>query len=318
MRPKISIILVNWNGWNDTIKCIKSLLYLDYNNYEIIIVDNFSEDNSIHHIRKWCTSNLSIKFNEIFTTSKLNSRDAINPIVIESKVNVTLIKNHTNLGYSGGNNIGIKFSHKIGAQYFWLLNNDTTVKNDSLDKLIERALAENNNTLLSSHIFFADNVERSWFSGGIYIPFFAIAKSVDYNKFYVSKYQFLTGCALFIPRKIFESIGYLDNSIFLYAEDVDFSIKAKRSGFKLDIVLESKVFHSVSSSSKKIGDRAYFLHLRNMIWVIRKNHGNIFLLSILPFHLAKLSGLVILRKRSVSFIKFYLSGMLRGSLDSLK
>jgi GT2 family glycosyltransferase len=317
MRLKVSIILVNWNGWNDTIKCIESLLYLNYHNFEIIIVDNYSEDNSIHHIRKWCTSNSSIMFNEIFTTSTFDYRDTINPISLEFKVNITLIKSHTNLGYSGGNNIGIQFSLKMGAQYFWLLNNDTTVTNTSLNKLIERAVAENNNIILSSHIFFADNIEKPWFSGGIYIPFFAIAKRVDYDKFHFSKYQFLTGCALFIPRKIFETIGYLDDSIFLYAEDVDFSIKAKRSGFKLDIVFESKVFHSVSSSSKKIGDRAYFLHLRNMIWVMRKNHGNIFLLSILPFHLAKLSGLVILRKKPVSFIKFYLLGMLRGSLDSL-
>lgn len=105
----VAIIILNWNGWKDTIECLKSLNNLNYKNYEVIVVDNGSTDNSVEKIKEY----------------------------IENKPKFKLIANEKNLGFAGGNNIGIRYALNNEFEYILLLNNDTVVDENFLKPMVE-------------------------------------------------------------------------------------------------------------------------------------------------------------------------------------
>jgi len=142
--PSVAIIVLNWNGWQDTIECLESLYQISYPNYEIIVVDNGSKDESIENIKKYCEGKIKVK-SKFFEYS--NDNKQINIIeytreqagTIEYKKNkisnfpsnkkLTLIKNEKNFGFAEGNNIAIRYALKaLNINYILLLNNDTIVE----------------------------------------------------------------------------------------------------------------------------------------------------------------------------------------------
>jgi len=125
MTPLVFIIVLNWNGKDDTLECLGSLQQLDYPNFETVVVDNGSTDGSEDVIRSAFPS-------------------------------VNFIQTGRNLGYAGGNNVGIKHALSHGADYVWLLNNDTTVDPNALTALVETAQADPKIAVVGSKIFYYD------------------------------------------------------------------------------------------------------------------------------------------------------------------
>ena len=143
MDPKVSIIILNWNGWQDTIECLESLFQINYPNYDIVLVDNASKDNSIKKIEDYCNGNIKVKSN-FFRYKKENKpikiinltfkdqqyffKDEYDIKGLPSQRKIFLIENQLNYGFAEGNNIGIRFSLKtLSPDYLLLLNNDTVV-----------------------------------------------------------------------------------------------------------------------------------------------------------------------------------------------
>ena len=220
--PKVFIIVLNWNGYIDTIECIESLQKLTHTNYEIILLDNGSTDGSQDILRE--------RFKEL-----------------------TFIENGKNLGFAEGNNVGIMHALEAGADYVFLLNNDTTIAHDALDRLV--AFAEENKEagIVGPKILFYDDPETIWFAGGI-IDFRKGSShrgggQPDYGKFdEVAEVDYITGCALLIKSDVIRKIGLMNPDYFLLFEESDWCLRAKEAGYKLFYVPKARVFHKCSAS----------------------------------------------------------------------
>lgn len=241
----VSIIIVNWNGWKDTVACLASLYAMDQHEYvvNIIVVDNGSTDDSVRNISR------SLPHSTLLTLSK-------------------------NLGFTGGNNVGMKYAMLHGADYLWLLNNDTMVDRHAVS--LVKAFDSNDIGIVGSKIYFAPGYEYHrdrykekergsvfWYAGGLidWKNMYASHRGVDevdhgqYDEIIDTPY--VTGCSMMISRKVVEKIGYLDDKYYLYLEDLDFGLRAIRSGFRLLYFPPSVVWHKNAGSSGGAGNRLH-------------------------------------------------------------
>lgn len=249
--PKVYIILLNYNGYIDTIDCISSLKLLEYDNYEIVIVDNNSTDDSEIYISKF------IKYND----------------------KVHLINAEKNLGFSGGNNLGIKYALKHEADYICLLNNDTTVEPNFLSELVKEMELDSNIGICAGKILYYDNKNRIWSAGGYIDEIKSLGCHYGMDEYDNGKFDekrqvnFLTGCVQLIRKDVLESVGFYDEDYFLYMEDVDFCYKTLNNGYKLMYIPNSKIYHKVSSSTGGDNSPLFLYYItRNRLLFAKKNY----------------------------------------------
>ncbi len=255
--PRVFIILLNYNGQNDTCECLASLKKITYSNYRIILVDNGSKDGG--KFLGW----VGKKFPEVITIAR-----------------------ETNTGFSGGNNVAIRYAIAHSADYILLLNNDTIVALDFLTHLINAAESSKDIGVVGAKIYFA-GTKKIWYNGGIF-SWFGGGKHVDYNKLdnypseeSVKETDYVTGCTLLIKREVIEKIGLLEEAFFLYYEDVDFSLRARKAGYRLVVAQGSHVWHKISQTTKKLGNPVIqYYHYRNAFLLSRRNAPRILLAGI--------------------------------------
>ncbi len=255
--PKILIILVNWNTSDTTIECIESIKSTDYNNYEIIIVDNGSLD-----------------------VGELES------FIIEKHPDISLIKNEKNLGYAGGNNKGIELAIKMKADYILLLNNDTIVDRCFLKELVDYAEIKANIAVLNPKIYYYKPSDLVWFAGSTGNLWTGCFKHIGKGRKDRSENNipretaYATGCAFFMKVSVIKEIGMLDDNFFAYSEDLDWSLRAKKAGYKCMYVPNSKIWHMEAVSITKNMSKAnkgrttpfqIYLYYRNKLFIMRKH-----------------------------------------------
>lgn len=251
-KPKVVSVIVNYKNPFDTIECVDSLLRNNYENLDIIIVDNASGDGSFETLRDHYSG-----------TSKVR--------VIFSK---------ENRGYAGGNNIGIKLALKEGAEYILILNNDTIVPMELVETLVKVSVSLEDKAVIGTKIYYFDQKDKLWFAGGYFSRLRASGYhtgigQIDNGQFNRQReVTFLTGCLLFVPKRIFEVVGLFDEKFFLYGEDLDFSLRVLAKGFKLVYTPKTAVWHKVSASHKTDSQRVSSLMLyytnRNRFLIARK------------------------------------------------
>ena len=265
-KPFVYIIILNWNGLDDTLECLDSLSEINYPNYDIVVIDNGSMENQGDVIKKTFPS-------------------------------VKLIKNEMNKGFVFANNQGIEIALKSGAEYILLLNNDTIVKHDFLDVLIEYAELNKDIGILSPKILYYDS-DTIWSMGGRinYLTGFSIMigkrKQSEKHSSTIEP-DFITGCAMLIKKGVIEKIGLLDPIYFAYYEDVDFSYRTKNAGYKIMVNPQSIVWHKKSASagikgSNKITPMQAYLWAKNGIIFGRRINGlnkYLFLLGQISFRI---------------------------------
>lgn len=261
----IAIILVHYNESKDTRECLESLLAFRSTQfrYNIIIVDNGSQK--------------PLKFPKQLMTSS-----------------VEILRSEANLGFTGGNNLGISHATKqYQSDYFLLLNNDTIVAPEFAQQLYAAALANPQVGLVSSKIYFYKNKEyhsqsyaRSqrgrviWYAGGS-IDWTSVSAfhrgidELDRGQFDApALVDFTTGCSMLIRREVVERIGILDKRYFLYFEDVDYSLRAKQAGFLSMMEPSSVVWHKNAGSSDGSGSRIHlYYQSRNRLYLALR-HGS--------------------------------------------
>ena len=249
---KIYVILVNYNGTEDTIQCVESLRKVNKPDFKIIIVDNGSSDNSVQEIKKITDEN------------------------------TILIEAGDNLGFSGGNNLGIKFAMNDDVDYVLLLNNDTLVEPDFLSIIIERAEKEKGKSVIAPKIYYAYDREHLWYAGGTFSKFTSRTTHIGINeknseKFDVSKkVSFMTGCCMLIPTDIIKKVGLLDEDFFLYCEDLDYSCRIVKNGYKLIYEPKAVIYHKVSASTGKVSDIYTYYMVRNKYYIIKRHIKGIY------------------------------------------
>lgn len=248
MKPKVSIILVNYNGDKDTLDCISSLEKVIYKNYEIIVVDNASD----------------------------------NQDELENKLptGVVLIKSEKNLGFSGGNNLGIEYAMEHGSSYVLLLNNDTIVKKDFLDRLVEVAEKNKNVGIVTGKILFHSEPNRVWFGGGeaniekAMVHHLGVGQT-DKSSSDIKDISFVTGCLMLISKETISKVGILDDSYFMYSEDVDYCCRIVKENLRMIYTPQSVIYHKVSvSTGGKNSPFSQYYRTRNDMIVIEKYANN--------------------------------------------
>jgi GT2 family glycosyltransferase len=220
MIPNVTIIILNWNGWEDTLDCLKSLKQIEYPNFNIVIVDNASEDESIAKINEQIKNDKSIDF--------------------------TLIKNKKNNGFAEGNNIGIRYAIKSkNPDYILLLNNDTVVDKNFLNELVK--VAEENINAGSVQSILLKHEDKIIDSLGQELTTWS-AKDIGMDSEYVKLYdnrEIFGACAAaaLYRAKVMEDIGFFDKDFFLIYEDVDLSWRIRLKGYQSFLAVNSIVYH---------------------------------------------------------------------------
>jgi GT2 family glycosyltransferase len=224
--PSLHVVLVNYNGQAFNADCLASLRDEGVCRLTVWLVDNGSTDGSAEWVER-------------------------------NRPDVRLVRNGANLGWAGGNNVGIRRALQAGADFVWLLNNDTVLEPSCVAKMVASATASDAPALLSPRIHYADNPGRTWFEGGEVDPValrwghcpLAHFRSLPQDRRYVS------GCALLVRREVFEEAGLIDERYFMYYEDAEFCLRAARLGFAMDVVEEARLAHRVAASSGGASDR---------------------------------------------------------------
>ncbi|CAN5139152.1 glycosyltransferase family 2 protein [soil metagenome] len=273
-KPKVNIVIINYNGWEDTLECLESVLRLDYINFQIIVVDNASTNNSFIYLRNWADGNLNVflpssntlrsksfppytkpvKYQEIQQNEIYNERPQF-----QSKC-LFLINSSVNGGFAAGNNIGIRFSLQfIELDYIWLLNNDTVVDKDSLTHLVRHY--QNNKKdkigLIGSKLLHYHNPHVIQAIGGSYNHVLGTVKQYGANLSHdiepdgikLSKIDFVVGASMFLPVEFVKEVGFMSEDYFLYFEELDWVHRGKSLGWNVDFCLSSCVYHKEGAST---------------------------------------------------------------------
>jgi len=319
--PKVYIVILNYNGWADTIECLESVLRNDYPNYQVIVVDNNSPNNSMEYIKKWAEGKLDVwvrsdhplrhlsfppvkkpipyvyygreeaekggnsdwengliakslnskkGIDQVFSqsTNQPFNKSTIQPINYSTKYPLVLIQTGENLGYAGGNNVGIRYAlAKNDFGYIWILNNDTVVEKNALSELVwkfeEYRRKKKKVGITGSKLLYYDRPEIIQGVGGIYNKWLAVNKHLgifekdrgQYDSEEVSKrMDYVIGASMLVSRDFIEEVGLMCEDYFLYFEEVDWAMRGKRKGYQLGYCWKSRIYHkegrSIGTSSK--------------------------------------------------------------------
>ncbi|RJX18363.1 MAG: glycosyltransferase family 2 protein [Desulforudis sp.] len=283
----VFILILSYNGWRDTVECLESLQRLNYPNYRIVVIDNGSTDGSMDRTKAWAAGELPVE-------SKFFAYDpSIKPVrwieydratteagglpELEAEIEVlppnrrmVLIQTGANLGYAGGNNVGIKYSLARGANYVWLLNNDTVMEPTAVCEMVRMMESKPQAGCVGAKLIYYDwpdtlQVAGSHFcfwSGLAFARGYRKKDTNDWNEPYMPGY--LSGAALLCRRAVFEQVGFLDESFFMYAEDIDWSIRVKKANWEIWYCPQARVWHKDSATA---GSKSPFMEY----WMTRSN-----------------------------------------------
>ena len=222
--PLTFVIILNWNGKTDTLECLRSLATVTARHVRTVVVDNGSHDDSAGAIRK-------------------------------AFPGTEVLEAGTNLRFAGGNNLGIRHALHHGAEQIVLLNNDTTVDPDFIGRLTERLRATPGAGVAAPKILYYTDPGVIWYAGGE-VSFWtgtmrhAGIREPDSDRFRIpAETAYASGCCFLAAREVFDKIGLLDETYFMYAEDADWCMRARRAGYRIMFEPRARIWHKVSVSA---------------------------------------------------------------------
>lgn len=239
-NERVAIIILNWNNYEDTFECLKTLEKLNYTQFSVFLVDNNSNDGSFEKLQSNYKSGLF-------------------------SIDIEFIQTNDNLGFAAGNNIAIQRAYEQGFEFFWLLNNDTIVNSNTLNPLVETLKQKKDVGIVGSKIYYY-NSDEIWFIGGKVNCLTGSAKHISTKKMQgknlnsaLMEVDYITGCSLFFRRQLIDSVGYMNNDYFLYYEETDWNVRARKKGWKIMLASESDLYHKVSFSSGGENNKAPYV-----------------------------------------------------------
>lgn len=295
-NKKVYIIILNYNGWKDTIECLESVLKNDYENYQIIVVDNDSPNNSMEYIINWAEGKQEVLYDENSQLKHLSQPHEPKPLEYvyytrdealeggdrekESRLDnpIIMIQAGENGGFAAGNNIGIKYAlSKNDFEYICLLNNDTVVERTFLLYVIKKMKKNEKIGICASKINYYLNPKIIWSNGGSYNKLTSQTKHIDYQMKDIGqspkhKISFLTGCMWVVRKEVFTQIGLLNEEYFMYVEDLEYSYKVLNAGYLLEMESNSIIYHKVGASSNgEVSEFSSYYMMKNKLKFIREN-----------------------------------------------
>lgn len=283
--PNVGIVISNYNGWQDTVQCLESLQKQTYRDFEIILLDDASTNDSVQQLQKHLTENT------VFLPQEANS------------------------GFAAVNNVGMRRALADGCDWVLLLNNDTVAAPDFLETLLRETPA---GAVSCPKMLFLDPPDEIWFAGGALDRATGKVKHLGGHEkdgpAFAEKKQvsFITFCCVLLPRQVVEEVGFLDETLFMYCEDVDYCIRLADAGVPLWFLPDARIWHKAGGSAG--GMLSVYYITRNTLYLTCKGKSALQIrartLPVLTsgaarYALTKLLG----RKKGRSY------GAFRGALD---
>lgn len=275
-EPKIGIVIVNYNGELFNEDCLNSIFKSQYTNYEIIIVDNASNDNSVNILK-----------------NKYLKR-------------IKLIELDENLGFSMANNIGINYAIDNRFDYVLLLNNDTIINDDMIITMVKAS--EYGKYVVSPKIYYYDNKELIWSAGGtiewdkgITIQYGMDQKDSDVTD-KKCEVNFATGCCMLIPTDIINKVGLLSDEYFLYYEDTDYCVRIYKAGYKIIYEPKAVMYHRVSAATGGKKSRLYIYYMIRNRLIFNKKFNKINIIANIYFYTTTFIKLIINKVKKEDFV----------------
>jgi len=259
--PPVTLIIVAWNQLEKTLDCLKTVAALDYPDFRVLLVDNGSEP-------------------------------PLAPAISARFPDVTMLRLPANLGFAGGYNAGLRRALESDSRYFLLLNNDTLLRPDVLTKLVAEIERSADIGLVTAKIYYAADPQRIWTVGANLNLFLDLkdggAGQIDTGQWDDPRdIDFAPFCALLIRRDVIEEVGLLDETFFLYYEDMDYCRRAKAAGWRVRLCPAAHVLHDVSASSGgRDSPMERYWMAQSSGRYFRKHGRGPRLLLIIPFRLA--------------------------------
>ena len=236
MKYKYLIVIVNYKNWEDTVDCVQSLINCKVSTEQILIIDNFSCNDS---------------FNKIKSVFK----------------NINILTTEKNLGFTGGNNLGINYALENNFEYAILLNNDTIVEDSNSINLLIKNMDENQDTTLGTgRIFYYPQKNIIWYDGGKLVYWRGLAIHYNYGKDAenlrltnkIKEVNFISGCFMCIRLKDIPGLGLLNENFFLYLDDIEYSARAIKKNLKLKYFPESVIYHKANGENNRSSGMVYY------------------------------------------------------------
>jgi GT2 family glycosyltransferase len=268
--PKVYIVIVNWNGWQDTIECLESVFRLSYDRYTVIVCDNASADGSLQHIAQWAEGRLSVAPPELQAqtcTAAVGPKpipyrtiedggSSLNPSADERLI---LVQTGANLGFAGGNNVGLRLALSAGdLDFVWLLNNDTVVDPESLRHMIDTMQQHPGAGMCGSTLIhyraprmvqaLGGSVYNRWTARGGHLGAGLDRERIPTASWVESRMKYVIGASMLVSRQFLEDVGPMNESYFLYFEEIDWATRAGRR-FRLVYSRESLVYHKEGAAT---------------------------------------------------------------------
>jgi hypothetical protein len=338
--PSVVMVVLNYNGGKHVLQCLESMFQITYPNYNVVLIDNASIDNSLELIKEWAEGRISpesrfFKYNpegkpiKYIEYTRLEAeagggreRELGNPPFTRKLI---FIRNEENFGNARGCNIGIRYSFNVlNSDFVLLLDNEVIVAPDFLDKLINIASKETDAGILGPTIYTGDTKEV-WAEGGI-IDYWrgkaiqkgpklsAMAKGKDYVPM-----DWISTCCALVSRRMYQSAGLLDEDFSWGMEEVEYGIRATKKGFKALFVPDARVWHDQERSAEHMQRRRklYYNVTKNQFILMWKHWGKLQFAIATFYYFAHQSSYLfrfLLYSRDWEAVRL----RLRGLLDFLK
>jgi GT2 family glycosyltransferase len=271
--PKVAIVLLNWNNWQDTLECLESILRLDYPNFRIIFCDNASQDGSLEIIKAWARGERVVETASDNPLSFLSTPPIPKPVNyweytqaeaekggdFEENSPLVLIQNDDNLGFAGGNNVALRYVLvRDEFTYAWLLNVDTVATSDALKELVQCMASEPAAGLAGSTLLYYDAPDTiQALAGATYNRWLGIAQHLGTGQSIhqpidaeaiTRQLDYIMGASLIVSVDFLKEIGLMEETYFLFFEEIDWVTRA-RGRYTLGYASKSIVYHREGRSS---------------------------------------------------------------------
>lgn len=281
----VYIVVLNWKNSPDTIACLKSLFHLKQVDYRIVVCDNQSPDDSYIQIRDWLLQQTP-GYMAGRRVIEFNKEEAESYVVSDAERAIYLVQTGGNLGFAGGNNVGIRFAlNQDDMDYVWVLNNDTLVEPDSLALMVN---ACNNNPsigICGCKLVYEHDRSKMQGLGGVYNSWLGTnyhyaanqPATMIFNNNDISRcIDYVIGASMLLSRTLLSDVGLLCEDYFLYFEELDITYRARVSGFQHYVVSEAVVYHKEGGSTGHCNEKSDFsdlLAIKNRIKFTLKFYG---------------------------------------------
>lgn len=283
---KIAIIILNYQNYEDTLECIESLQQNICENVDIIVVDNNSTNNSVGELEK-----------------KLGKK-------------YKLIVTDKNLGYAGGNNVGIKYAYEKQYEYICILNNDTIIKNNFISKLEEYMTCHPKCAIVGPAILEFDDSNKIQSTGGYINYWKACSGLLNSGNFYETfdktpqEVEWVGGACMMFRRELIEKVGMIPECYFLFYEETDWCCQARRKGLQVVCQPEAYIYHKASAAVKKTEGLSFYLMERNRVRFVLRNASMIKkVVSISWLFFSTLFKIILGKPQAEDRLKYYWDGL---------